>query len=104
LRSTKLYVSQTRVGAAGDDGLRLFVVDFVSGGSCADCNLNALTADVKAGDGEITNIAVRQNSATGGQRVTFEFRPGGAPQTDIRCILKQNGQGISETWIYRWTA
>ncbi|NJM34032.1 MAG: glucan biosynthesis protein [Rhodomicrobium sp.] len=104
LRSTKLYVAQTRVGALADAGWRLFAIDFVSGGSCADCNVASTTAEVRAGDGEIRRVAIRQNPATGGQRVSFEYRPGGAEQTDLRCELRQNGQGISETWVYRWTA
>jgi glucans biosynthesis protein len=104
VRSTKAYAVQTRVGAMADQSTKFFVIDFVSGGSCNGCNLSPFTADVRAGDGEIRNVVVRQNPATGGQRVTFEFKPGRVEQTDLRCELRQNGQGISETWIYRWTA
>lgn len=104
VRSTKAYVAETRVGALGKPENRHFVVDFVSGSSCNGCNVPPFTANVSAGDGEVKNVAVQANPATGGQRVTFEFRPGRADQTDIRCELVQNGQMISETWIYRWTA
>ncbi len=104
VRSTKAYASQTRVGALADQNWRFFVIDFVSGGSCNGCNLSPFTADVRAGEGDIRNVIVRQNPSTGGQRVTFEFKPGRVEQTDIRCELRQSGQGISETWIYRWTA
>lgn len=103
LRSTGAYVARTRVGASRNGRARLFVIDFVSGGSCDECNLLPFTADVRAGDGQIRNVAVRGNPATRGQRVSFEFEPGGADQTDLRCELQQNGQGVSETWIYRWT-
>ena len=104
VRSTKAYVMQTLVGALNKPENRHFVIDFVSGGSCNGCNVPPFTAEVRAGEGEIRNVAVRTNPATGGQRVSFEFRPGRAEQTDLRCELKQNGQAISEVWIYRWTA
>lgn len=104
VRSTKAHVAETRVGAAGKPENRYFVVDFVSDSSCNGCNVGPFTADVYAGEGEIRNVAVRNNPGTGGQRVTFEFRPGRVEQTDLRCQLRQNGQAISEIWIYRWTA
>lgn len=104
VRSTLSYVLQTRVGMRGKNNSRFFVIDFVSGHSCSGCNLSQFTADMRSGDGEIKNIAVKHNPATGGQRVTFEFEPGGERQTDLRCQLKQNGQVISETWVYRWTS
>ncbi len=103
IRSTNSYVSQTRVGKRGGSEGRFFVVDFISGHSCNDCNVAAFGADVRSAGGEIKNIAVRFNPATGGQRVTFDFQPGGE-QTDLRCQLTQNGQVISETWVYRWTS
>jgi glucans biosynthesis protein len=103
VRSTQAYAVQTRVGAIGRPDARMFVVDFVSGSSCNGCNVAPYTADVRAGAGEIRNVTVRQVPATGAQRVMFEFRPGRTEQTDIRCELKQNGQAISEVWVYRWT-
>jgi glucans biosynthesis protein len=65
--------------------------------------LTAYEADVRVGGGEVRNVAVRDNKATGGQRVTFQYLPEGGKQTDLRCQLKQNGQVVSETWVYRWT-
>ena len=103
VRSTQAYTLQTRVGALGRPDTRLFVIDFVSGSSCPGCNVAPFAADVRTGAGEVRNVVVRQVPATGAQRVTFEFRPGRTEQTDLRCELKQNGQAISETWIYRWT-
>jgi glucans biosynthesis protein len=103
VRSNKAYAAQTRVGAHGSPDVRYFAIDFISGGSCNACNVPPFAADVRAGAGEIRNVAVKDNPATGGQRVTFEFRPGRVDQTDLRCELKQNGQAISESWIYRWT-
>jgi periplasmic glucans biosynthesis protein len=103
VRSTQAYTAQTRVGALGRPETRQFVIDFVSGSSCPGCNVAPFTADVRTGAGEIRNVIVRQVPATGAQRVTFEFRPGRTEQTDIRCELKQNGQAVSEIWVYRWT-
>jgi glucans biosynthesis protein len=104
VRGTQAYTAQTRVGVApGKPDTRLFVVDFVSDSSCSGCNVSPLSADVRPGAGEVRNVQVKQVPATGAQRVTFEFRPGRTEQTDIRCELKQNGQTISEIWVYRWT-
>jgi glucans biosynthesis protein len=102
VRSTQSFVKQTRIGDRGSKERRFFVIDFVSGHSCNTCNVPQFTAALQAGDGEIRNVTVRDNPATGGQRVTFEFRPGGERQTDLRCQLQQNGQVVSETWVYRW--
>jgi glucans biosynthesis protein len=103
LEPTLASVLQTRIGSDGADDAFIFVIDFVSGHSCNDCNLTAYEADIRIGDGEIRNVAVRNNKATGGQRVTFQYLPEGGKQTDLRCQLKQNGQVVSETWVYRWT-
>jgi glucans biosynthesis protein len=104
VRSSRAFAMQTRIGGRGSSGQRFFVIDFVSGHSCNGCDLPDFAADVRSGDGEIKNVVVRNNPATGGQRVTFDFQPGSEQQTDIRCELKQNGQVISETWVYRWTS
>jgi glucans biosynthesis protein len=103
VRSTGVYVAGTLVGARGRPENRFFVVDFVSGSSCNDCNLPPFSADIRAGEGEIKNVNVQANPVTGGQRVTFEYLPGEAQVTDIRCTLTQNEQRISETWVYRWS-
>jgi periplasmic glucans biosynthesis protein len=103
VRSTKAFVAETRVGTMGKPENRLFVIDFVNDSSCNGCNVGPFTADVHAGEGEIRNVSVRLHPITLGQRVTFEFRPK-TEQTDLRCQLRQNGEAISETWVYRWSA
>ncbi|MEJ2228231.1 MAG: glucan biosynthesis protein [Alphaproteobacteria bacterium] len=103
VRSTEAHVVGTHVGSQGKPENRRFVVDFVSGSSCNGCNVPPFSADVRAGEGEIKNITVQPNPVTGGQRVMFDYLPGRTQVTDLRCILKQNGQIISETWVYRWS-
>lgn len=97
----KFYVAETRVGAAGKEN-RAFIIDFVRQSSCNDCTVGPFTADVYAGEGEIVKKEVTENTANGTQRVSFEYRPKGQ-QADLRCELRQNGQVVSETWIYRWS-
>lgn len=104
VRNTQYRALQTRVGAKNDGNTRFFMIDFVSGHSCNGCSFPPFAAEVRSGHGEIRNLTVRHNAATGGERVTFDFQPGGEQQTDLSCQLKQNGQTISETWIYRWTS
>jgi len=103
-KTPRFITSQTRTGRTGADETRLFAIDFISDRSCDNCNLPSIMADVRAGDGDIANVSVQHNPAIGGQRVSFEFRPGAQQATDLRCQLKRDDQVISETWVYRWTS
>jgi glucans biosynthesis protein len=103
IRSKRSEVAQTLIGNGTGSNDPTFIIDFVSGYSCPNCSLSGYDAELRVGSGEIRARKVEYNPATGGQRVSFEFRPGGPRETDLSCQLKQNGQVVSETWIYRWT-
>jgi len=36
-------------------------------------------------------------------RTTFEFDPKGAKMAELKCVLMDGDQPISEQWTYRWT-
>lgn len=93
-------VIQTLVGSGTND--RQFVIDYDSTHSCNSCKGSEYQAEVRSGDGKIRSQTVQANPVTGGQRITFEFKPGDQKETDLSCELKRDGQVISETWVYRW--
>lgn len=103
IRSTKAQIVQTLTGGH-DNETRQYVIDFVRGSSCADCNVQQLTPEIRKSEGEISDIVLQENQAIGGPRVRFTFRPQGAEQSDLRCELKLNGRSVSEIWVNRWTA
>lgn len=102
IRSNRAGVTQTLIdrGTSGEDVT--FIIDFDSAHSCTDCNLSAYEAEPRAGDGEIRLRSIQRNPATGGLRVTIDFRPGEQGQSDLICQLKNAGRVVSETWVYRW--
>lgn len=102
LRGNKAGIIQTLIDSGSQSGNVTFIIDFDSIRSCRNCNVNAYEAGLRTGDGEILSHSVQSNPATDGQRVMFEFKPGEQRETDLICQLKNNGQVVSETWIYRW--
>lgn len=103
IRSTKAQIVQTLTGGHENE-FRQYVIDFVRGGSCADCKVEQLTPDIRTTEGEYSDVVLEENVALGGPRVRFTFRPQGAEQSDLRCELKHNGRSVSEVWVNRWTA
>jgi glucans biosynthesis protein len=37
-------------------------------------------------------------------RVLFDIDPGSETYSELRLLLQAQGNPISETWLYRWTA
>jgi periplasmic glucans biosynthesis protein len=54
--------------------------------------------------GSIKGMILQRNPETGGMRLAFDFVPDGASDIEMRAELWKDGQVISETWLYRWTA
>jgi glucans biosynthesis protein len=95
--------TSTRVGAAGRDA-RLFVLD-VAGGKLAERPPETPpTLEVTSDKGEIRHPVVLANTEAGGWRIHFELVPGNAPLVELRVVLKDGDQPLTETWLYRWTA
>jgi glucans biosynthesis protein len=95
--------ADTRVGAGLQKGTRLFVIDFVGE------RLAGLTPDapiqmaITTSAGSVAPPVARPNPAIGGWRVSFVLDPAGAEVCDLRGILKQGEDHLSEVWSYRWT-
>ncbi len=93
-------VRKTRV-AVGRKGAILFAVDF-DGPGLKDIK-EPPVADVSASAGTLTNVAVQRHAEIGGVRCTFELQAGGSELIELRLVLRNNEQPVSENWLYRWT-
>ena len=103
--STKLArFTGFRAGAGAVSGSRLFVLDL------AGEALKALPADVKprvdvsADKGKIENVVAQAASEIDGWRISFDLSPGGEDAIELRLVLMNGDDRLSETWLYRWTA
>jgi glucans biosynthesis protein len=93
----------TRIGATTDGQRRLIVLDITGDavkGLPADSKLHA---QVTTSQGKIQNVVVEPNPESGGWRVLFELVPGDTKLAELSCILMNDKDPLSETWLYRWT-
>ena len=93
-----------RAGAGSQANSRLFILD-LSGDA-----LKALPADAKphvdvtADKGKIQNVVAQFAPELDGWRLSFELLPEGADLVELRLVLMNGPDRLSETWLYRWTA
>ena len=59
--------------------------------------------EVWASAGSISNVVGYRNRATGGYRVSFELDVSDVELSELRLVLLNGGDVVSETWLYRWT-
>jgi periplasmic glucans biosynthesis protein len=91
--------TRTGVGARGDDS-KLFVLELVGDGLKA-VDPNKVRGAVSADKSEIKNVVTQPNPETGGWRLSFQCAVKDAP-IELRAVLMQGDQPISEVWVYRW--
>lgn len=102
-------VTDTLIGAAmkPEDATtdhRQVVIDF-AGDSLQGLGANAaVRADVWANGGQVLNPVAHPLHATGGWRIGFELDTGQSRAVELHARLLKDGQPLSETWLYRWTA
>jgi len=103
-----LKVINTRIGARPQGG-KIMVIEY--GGR------DALTTDTEFSDFKAVDLApeiftsrgvvqypvIEPNPHTGGVRLTFQYDPQDANSSEFRIALRQDGQRVSEKWLYRWT-
>ncbi|MCJ2015190.1 glucan biosynthesis protein [Methylobacterium sp. J-076] len=97
-------VTTTLIGAGQEEGSRIFVIDVVGDavkGKPADAPLKP---EISTSAGTITDVLSLPNPETGGWRVSFHLKHGGAKLAELRCVLLGEAGPVSETWLYRWTA
>lgn len=96
-------VVATRAGTSIDRNRRLFVVDFRNP-SFGGVQLGEdVKPQVTASSGKLSNVVGRPNPVINGYRVSFELAPEGAELSELRLVLAQGSETVSETWLYRWT-
>ena len=92
----------SRMGKIGKR--RRFIVEFVSD-LFADAQKAAQTnAAIEASPGQIVSVRVFPNKDRRSVRVVFDLDPGSDSYSELRLVLKNANQPVSETWLYRWTA
>jgi glucans biosynthesis protein len=98
-RPTGGRVVATRQDAGTLEGARRYVVDF-GGGSLASVEGAEPEAVVTASGGEVKDIHVVRNPATGGWRLGFQLVPRGTDPVEMRAYLRHDGDVLTETWSY----
>jgi len=97
-----LPVLNTRIGAAFETGI-IVAIDFANSADVPD-DLGNIERLVQSSAGTVDGGILQRNPETGGVRLAFKFIPGDAKLIEFRAQLRLNGQPLSETWLYRWTA
>jgi glucans biosynthesis protein len=92
-------VTRTGVGAHGDN-TKLFVLE-LAGDKLKGIDPATVKGAVTAEKAEISNVVTQPNPETGGWRLSFQCAVKDQP-VELRAVLMQNDQPISEVWIYRW--
>ena len=92
-------VTRTSAGKGSVPGSRRFVLDFEGRSLAAD---GPILADVSASSGRLKDIVVQRNRVTLGYRVFFEIIPVDERPVELRCLLKDDRERLSETWSYQW--
>ena len=97
-----LRVLNTRIGKAFEDGI-IVAIDFAHDATVPE-NLDDVQKLVRSSAGEVSSGVLQRNPETGGPRLAFKFHPGEHTLIEFRAQLRLNGDPLSETWLYRWTA
>ncbi|ENM5739065.1 glucan biosynthesis protein G [Vibrio mimicus] len=98
-----IVVSRTASGRADiakPTPKRLFVIDYQVQG---DKPAQMPEPKVRTNAGVISNVVLRDNPATNGYRLSFEFDPGEVELAELRAELTLQEARPVETWLYRWT-
>lgn len=100
----------TRIGRGGQpgrerpNGVAKIIVEFL-GGPLAKLGFGERPeAVVSASAGQLSDIFTEAvpDGVIGHWRAQFDFAPPGAEPVELRLFLRQNGQPLSETWLYQF--
>ena len=96
-----LRVQSTRIRPENGDTPPRFVIDFAGTSPQADLNSDG-AVKVQTSRGQVKNLVIQTNDATGGWQVFFDLPGAGDKQTDLRLRLQPGGKPASETWVYNY--
>ena len=93
--------SRTAIGGRGDE-LKIFVLD-LNGEKLKSIDPRNVRGLVTAEKTEVRNVVTQPNPETGGWRLSFELSRKEKLPIEIRALLMQGEEPLSEVWVYRWT-
>ncbi len=97
-------VLQTRIGRGFPHNKRQVVAIDFSPHAALPEDYDDLVIYVNSTRLETSDGLVQRNPETGGPRLAFSFDPGEVTVAEMRAQLFYQGRGVSEVWLYRWTA
>jgi glucans biosynthesis protein len=99
-KASQARFAKTRIGA-GPNGTRRFVLEIL-GAALPDPK--AVQPVVTASKGKINNLVLQPNPVTGGLRLSFDLDTNNEPLIELRGLLQNEENPLTETWLYRWTS
>jgi glucans biosynthesis protein len=102
VKDPPLMVQSTRITPEHDKVPPRLVIDFADPPNSAISNHSQIEAKVQASRGEIHNLVTQTNEVTGGWRAFFDLTGAGAEPVDVRLVLQDGNQTVSETWVYHF--
>ncbi len=100
---TVARVVDSRTGSRVFEEGRIFTIDFEAHPALGD-DPSRVTAKVTTTAGEITNVLLQANHATGGMRLDATLLAPNESVAELRAELSRGGARVSEVWLYRWVA
>jgi len=91
----------TRIGR-GAQRRRKFVIDF-AGERAQSLRPGDIQAAFWCSNNGMSNLRILSVNEQRPLRVTFELDPGNETLIELRLVLMQANEPVSETWLYRWT-
>ena len=98
--------TQARSGkvVVGGKSRRRILVDFTGDNLADPTRSGEIKASLSLSGGNVTSVSTFTGKTPKTLRVLFDFEPNSDNMTEIRLLLQSDGQAVSETWLYRWTA
>lgn len=95
-----LRVQSTRIRPETDGSPPRFVVDY-TGTPPHPVDLNSpASIKVQASQGQVRNLVVQTNDASGGWQVFFDLAGAGDNRSELRLRLQPGEEPVGETWVY----
>jgi glucans biosynthesis protein len=91
-------------GGGTNSRRRRFLVEFSGNMFAGTQHASDITPVLNTSAGSMLGIRTFLSRDRKSFRVLFDMDPGSEPLVELRLLLQAQGNPISETWLYRWTA
>ena len=95
-----LRVQSTRIRPENGDSPARFVIDFAGTSPRLDDLSAPGSAKIHVSQGQVRNLVVQTNDASGGWQVFFDLTGAGNNRTELRLRLQSGEEPVSEIWAY----